>query len=106
MAEVSARLPNVEVAIIPQATEVWDVPLHTFVIYDERMVEIELFAGEVVFRDPKRRCLSPQHLLSSSGGMLSLGMTLTTFFSPSLMSLCESLTEASFLCVTLLISCS
>jgi transcriptional regulator with XRE-family HTH domain len=53
MAEVAARLPNVEVAVIPQAAEVWDVPLHTFVIYDERMVEIELFAGEVVFRDPK-----------------------------------------------------
>jgi transcriptional regulator with XRE-family HTH domain len=53
MAELAEQLTNVEVAVIPQTTKVLDVPLHTFVIYDERLVEIELFAGEVALRDPK-----------------------------------------------------
>jgi transcriptional regulator with XRE-family HTH domain len=53
MAELSARLSNVEIAVIPQNVEVRASPLHTFVIYDERMVEIELFSGGVVLRDPK-----------------------------------------------------
>jgi hypothetical protein len=53
MADVSSQFPNVEIAVVAQSVHVGDVPLHSFVVYDERLVEIELFAGEVVFRDPK-----------------------------------------------------
>jgi transcriptional regulator with XRE-family HTH domain len=53
MAEMSARLPNIEIAIIPQSVQVSKGSLHTFIVYDERMVKIELFSGGIVFRDPK-----------------------------------------------------
>jgi hypothetical protein len=52
MAVVSAR-PNVEMAIIPRTTQVRMGSLHTFVIYDERLVKVELFSGGVSLRDPK-----------------------------------------------------
>ncbi|MEV6076971.1 helix-turn-helix transcriptional regulator [Streptomyces sp. NPDC052069] len=52
MAEV-ARKPNVEIAIIPQSIEVPAIPLNVFVIYDDRLVTVELFSGEVVLRDPR-----------------------------------------------------
>ncbi|WP_406304345.1 helix-turn-helix transcriptional regulator [Streptomyces sp. NBC_00885] len=52
MADVSMK-PNVEIAIIPQAAEVPAIPLNIFVIYDDRLVTVELFSGEVVLRDPR-----------------------------------------------------
>lgn len=52
MAEVST-LPNVEIAVIPRTETVLAAPLHVFVVYDERLVTVELFSGEVVLRDPQ-----------------------------------------------------
>jgi hypothetical protein len=48
-----AEKPNVELAVIPQSTEVAGGALNTFVVYDERLVLVELFSGEVVLRDPR-----------------------------------------------------
>jgi transcriptional regulator with XRE-family HTH domain len=48
-----AEQPNIEVAVIPQRAEVLASPLHLFVLYDERLVVVELFSGEVVLRDPQ-----------------------------------------------------
>jgi transcriptional regulator with XRE-family HTH domain len=52
MAELSER-PNVEIAIIPVSAEVPGAPRNMFVIYDDRLVLVELFSGEVALRDPK-----------------------------------------------------
>ncbi|MFE2378306.1 helix-turn-helix domain-containing protein [Streptomyces sp. NPDC059398] len=52
MADVSLK-PNVEIAIVPQSAEVPGTPLNVFVIYDDRLVTVELFSGEVVMRDPR-----------------------------------------------------
>ncbi|MDW6061487.1 helix-turn-helix transcriptional regulator [Streptomyces sp. FXJ1.4098] len=52
MAHVSER-PNVEIAIIPQSAQVPGIPLHVFVVYDDRLVTVELFSGEIVLRDPR-----------------------------------------------------
>ncbi|MFC1414650.1 helix-turn-helix domain-containing protein [Streptacidiphilus sp. N1-12] len=52
MAEVAEK-PNVEIAIIPHSAQVPATPLNIFVIYDDRLVTIELFSGEVVLRDPQ-----------------------------------------------------
>lgn len=52
MAEVAAR-PNVDLAIVPTSALVSASPLHVFVIYDDRLVTIELFAGGVALRDPQ-----------------------------------------------------
>ncbi|MCQ8772553.1 helix-turn-helix domain-containing protein [Streptomyces telluris] len=52
MAEVSRR-PNVELAVIPRAARVPGTPMNIFVIYDDRLVTVELFSGEVVLRDPR-----------------------------------------------------
>lgn len=52
MAEVSRR-PNVEIAVIPRTAQVPGSPLNVFVVYDERLVTVELFSGEVVLRDPR-----------------------------------------------------
>ncbi|UZJ29368.1 helix-turn-helix domain-containing protein [Streptomyces endophytica] len=52
MARVSEK-PNVEIAIIPNAAEVSATPMNIFVIYDDRLVTVELFSGEVVLRDPR-----------------------------------------------------
>jgi hypothetical protein len=52
MIEVS-RLPNVELAIIPQDAPVGMAPLNTFVVYDDRLVLVELFSGEIALRDPQ-----------------------------------------------------
>ncbi|MFF4404272.1 helix-turn-helix domain-containing protein [Streptomyces sp. NPDC001262] len=52
MAEVS-RKPNVEIVVIPQTTQVPCTPMNVFVVYDERLVTVELFSGEVVLRDPR-----------------------------------------------------
>jgi hypothetical protein len=48
-----AEKPNVDIAIIPQTAVVDGVPLNVFVIYDDRLVTVELFSGEVVLRDPQ-----------------------------------------------------
>ncbi|MFJ2607519.1 MULTISPECIES: helix-turn-helix domain-containing protein [unclassified Streptomyces] len=52
MAEVS-RKPNVEIGIVPQGVQVPGSPLNIFVVYDDRLVTVELFTGEVVSRDPR-----------------------------------------------------
>lgn len=52
MAEV-ARKENVEIAIVPRSAEVPAIPMNIFVVYDERLVTVELFSGEVVLRDPR-----------------------------------------------------
>ncbi|MFF3454502.1 helix-turn-helix domain-containing protein [Streptomyces sp. NPDC002730] len=52
MADVSLK-PNVEIAIVPQVVQVPAIPLNIFVIYDDRLVTVELFSGEVVLRDPR-----------------------------------------------------
>ncbi|GAA4694625.1 Scr1 family TA system antitoxin-like transcriptional regulator [Streptomyces youssoufiensis] len=52
MAEVNQK-PNVRLGIVPQAAEVAGTPMNVFVIYDDRLVTIELFSGEVVLRDPR-----------------------------------------------------
>ena len=52
MAEVAEK-PNVDIAIISHGTRVPDVPLNLFVIYDDRLVTVELFSGEVVLRNPQ-----------------------------------------------------
>jgi transcriptional regulator with XRE-family HTH domain len=52
LAEVSEQ-SNIEVAVIPRDVQIAAAPLHTFVLYDERMVKIELFSGGVVLRDPR-----------------------------------------------------
>ncbi|MFJ2777749.1 helix-turn-helix domain-containing protein [Kitasatospora sp. NPDC087315] len=52
MAAISEK-PNVEIAIIPQGVPVRGTPMNIFVIYDDRLVTIELFSGEVVLRNPQ-----------------------------------------------------
>jgi transcriptional regulator with XRE-family HTH domain len=52
MAEVSTK-SNVEIAIIPQSAQISSGALNIFVIYDDRLVLVELFSGEVVLRDPR-----------------------------------------------------
>lgn len=53
LAEVSASKPNVEIAVIPQSSTVLVSPLNSFILYDDRLVTVELFSGEVVLRDPR-----------------------------------------------------
>lgn len=43
--------PNVELAILPSSALVGASPLNVFVAYDDRLVVVELFSGEVVLRD-------------------------------------------------------
>jgi len=50
--DVSQR-PNVEMAILPQASTIQATPLNVFLVFDERLVIAELFSGEVVLRDPR-----------------------------------------------------
>lgn len=45
-------LSNVDLRIVPQG-ETLGAPMNFFVIYDERLVAVELFGGELVYRDPK-----------------------------------------------------
>ncbi|MFJ8842666.1 helix-turn-helix domain-containing protein [Streptomyces cyaneofuscatus] len=52
MANVN-RKPNVEIGIIPQGTQVPGTPMNIFVVYDDRLVTVELFSGEVALRDPR-----------------------------------------------------
>jgi transcriptional regulator with XRE-family HTH domain len=48
-----ADKPTVQLAIVPQSAEVLVSPLNIFVIYDDRLVAVEMFSGEVVLRDPR-----------------------------------------------------
>ncbi|RDG38675.1 XRE family transcriptional regulator [Streptomyces corynorhini] len=52
MAEVNGK-PNVSLGIIPQTAQVPATPMNIFVTYDDRLVTVELFSGEVVLRDPR-----------------------------------------------------
>jgi transcriptional regulator with XRE-family HTH domain len=52
MAEVNGK-PQVHIGVIPQGVRVPATPMNIFVVYDERLVTIELFSGEVVLRDPR-----------------------------------------------------
>lgn len=52
MAQLSTRA-NIEIAIIPQTADALAAPLNGFVLYDDRLVVIELFSGEVALRDPR-----------------------------------------------------
>nr|WP_256925225.1 Scr1 family TA system antitoxin-like transcriptional regulator [Streptomyces sp. Amel2xC10] len=52
MAEVN-RKPNVEIGIVPHGVHVPGIPMNIFVVYDDRLVTVELFSGEVVLRDPR-----------------------------------------------------
>jgi transcriptional regulator with XRE-family HTH domain len=48
-----SRLPSVRIGVIPLSALVPDGAFHTFVIYDEHLVTVELFTGQLVQRDPK-----------------------------------------------------
>lgn len=48
-----SRLPNVRVGVLPLDIHVGDGAYSTFVTYDERLVTVELFTGQLVLRDPK-----------------------------------------------------
>ncbi|GGO56137.1 helix-turn-helix domain-containing protein [Streptomyces lasiicapitis] len=52
MAKVN-RKPNVEIGIVPKGVQVPGTPMNIFVVYDDRLVTVELFSGEVVLRDPR-----------------------------------------------------
>ncbi|MEV6825828.1 helix-turn-helix transcriptional regulator [Amycolatopsis sp. NPDC051102] len=52
LAALSER-ENIEISIVPQASEIRASPLNLFVIYDERLVTVELFSGTVALRDPR-----------------------------------------------------
>jgi hypothetical protein len=48
-----SRLPNIHVGVLPLSAYVPDGPYHTFVVYDRRLVTVELFTGRLVLRDPR-----------------------------------------------------
>jgi transcriptional regulator with XRE-family HTH domain len=48
-----SRLPNVRVAVIPENTQVPEVPLHGFTIYDERLVTVDLETSTVTFTEER-----------------------------------------------------
>ncbi|MFI7674483.1 helix-turn-helix domain-containing protein [Actinophytocola sp. NPDC049390] len=50
MVEVAER-SNVEFAVLPGSVQVGASPLNVFVAYDDRLVIVELFSGEVALRD-------------------------------------------------------
>ncbi|MFZ4240131.1 helix-turn-helix domain-containing protein [Streptomyces murinus] len=52
MVEVN-RKSNVEIGIVPQRVYVSGTPMNIFVVYDDRLVTVELFSGEVVLRDSR-----------------------------------------------------
>lgn len=52
MVELNKR-PNVEIGILPLAARVPATPMNIFVVYDDRLVTVELFSGEVALRDPR-----------------------------------------------------
>ena len=48
-----SRLRNVTVSLIPWAVRLPDVPSNAFVLFDDRLVTVETFSGELVLRDPR-----------------------------------------------------
>jgi transcriptional regulator with XRE-family HTH domain len=48
-----SHLPNVRMGIVPHCVRIPDGPMNGFVVYDTRLVTIELFTGQLVLRDPK-----------------------------------------------------
>ena len=52
MIDVASR-PNVEIAVLPLSAQVECGALNVFVIYDDRLVSIELFSGAVSLREPQ-----------------------------------------------------
>ncbi|NGO69053.1 helix-turn-helix domain-containing protein [Streptomyces boncukensis] len=48
-----SQLPAVSVSVIPLTAHIPQVPYHTFTVYDQHLVTIELFTGRVVLRDPR-----------------------------------------------------
>ncbi len=52
MADINEK-PNVKIGIIPQGVQFPGIPMNIFVVYDDRLVTIELFSGEVILRDPR-----------------------------------------------------
>ncbi len=61
-----SRLPNIRIGVLPFGVQVSDGPYHTFVIYDDHIVTIELFTGQLVLRDPKD--IDHYHTLASFFG--------------------------------------
>jgi hypothetical protein len=48
-----SQLGTVHLGVLPLDCLVPDGAYHTFVIYDRRLVTVELFTGQLVLRDPK-----------------------------------------------------
>jgi transcriptional regulator with XRE-family HTH domain len=48
-----SRSPSARLGVLPLTTEVHQAPFHTFTVYDDHLVTVELFSGRVVLRDPK-----------------------------------------------------
>ena len=48
-----SHLASVRIGVVPQGVTVPDGPMSGFVVYDARLVTIELFTGQLVLRDPK-----------------------------------------------------
>jgi transcriptional regulator with XRE-family HTH domain len=48
-----SRLSNIRLGLLPLSARINDGAYHTFVAYDERLVTVELFSGQLVLRDPK-----------------------------------------------------
>jgi hypothetical protein len=48
-----AERPNVELSVVPAGVEANVPPLNVFVVYDDRLVLVELFSGEIALRDPR-----------------------------------------------------
>jgi transcriptional regulator with XRE-family HTH domain len=61
-----SRLPNIRIGVVPLSARVGTGPYHTFVIYDDHLVTVELFTGQLVLRDPKD--IDHYHALASFFG--------------------------------------
>lgn len=48
-----SRLPNVRLGVLPLGHRVREGAYHTYVVYDTRLVTVELFTGQLVLRSPK-----------------------------------------------------
>jgi transcriptional regulator with XRE-family HTH domain len=46
-----SRRPNVMLSVLPFSAQIGTSPLNVFVVYDDRLVIVELFSGEIVLRD-------------------------------------------------------
>lgn len=48
-----SRLPNIRLGVLPLSVQVSDPAFHTFTVYDEKLVTVELFTGRLILRDRK-----------------------------------------------------